>query len=188
MYKNELYDIFYPMFTNKNEVDKAIGISFQTGNFENFKKNPVMDKFLGLSNETWPEISKQGYASLRVGVYFISSEPFYKENLVYPTFAAKVLYYSDEIGALISYTANIGPLLNVNATYIPQPFSVNKDPLVIEFINNRARGNRHDYYKEAKQLFFNSVFINRKIIIVKKSIFDPSDTSSNRAVTWSFVK
>ncbi|QXV65178.1 hypothetical protein INP83_19190 [Mucilaginibacter sp. 21P] len=149
---------------------------------------PELENFFLGSGETIESVLRNGIASLRKGFYKIIQEPFYKTNIEYPTFAATVLYFLNNSDKLIKYTANIGPLTNVEAKYqVDYRTTTNsRDQLVRDFLSDKKNDDSRTFYYNSKKKFYQKAYLENKLFVVKKSGYS-TNVDNYKEVHWIFL-
>lgn len=146
--------------------------------------HPELIKILG--NDSYENMVQKGLVSLRPGFYKVIDSPFYKDygNGI-DTFGAKVLYLENFSDRSIEYSANVGPLTNINLKYFKLGGNGEQDRLLHEFLDDRARDSRDRNYFNSKFKFFNSLYQQNKLFWVKSSEFSKQSPGS-KEIVWTF--
>jgi len=149
--------------------------------------SPEILKFSGFdTNETLDTVLSRGIVSLRPGYYKIVGAPFYKDNLEFATFSAKVHYFESSNDRIIEFNANVGPMTNTLARYLPLTKFGVQDELYRTFLAERTYINRENFYYMPKKRFFDNLYLNNKIFRVKSAGY-ASDHPGQKQVLWSFL-
>lgn len=148
---------------------------------------PEILKFSGFdSDEPLTKILSRGIVSLRPGFYKMIGSPFYKNGLEFSTFAAKVLYFESPKDRIIEFTANVGPMTNIHAKYMPLGGTGIQDQLFHDFLAERSLDTASNFYHESKKYLFQNILLNNKIFRVSSSVSAPG-YPNQKQVTWSFM-
>lgn len=144
-------------------------------------------KFSGFDiDEPLSKILSRGIASLRPGFYKMIGSPFYRDISGIGTFAAKVLYFQSPKDRIIEFTANVGPMPNIHAKYMPLGGTGIQDQLFQKFLKDRAGDTSSTYYYTSKKALFEAISFNNKIFSVSSSVIAPG-YPNQKQVTWSIM-